>query len=149
MEIKNLTPFLAVSGQITQGDIGTLAMRGYHTIINNRPDEEGEEQPSSDELERAARRHGLDYRHIPVVPGQLTDEKVAEFAAAMNEVKAPVLAFCRTGNRSASLWALNEAHHLDPDAILKTTQQAGYDLHGLRARLDAVAEAGTLDRRGK
>ena len=141
MKTKTLTPFLAVSGQIGETDIGSLASRGFQTIINNRPDAEGEGQPSSDELEKAARRHGMDYRHIPVVPGQLTNEKVAEFAATMEEVKGPVLAFCRTGNRSASLWALTEARNLDPELILKTASEAGYDLNGLRPRLDELAGA--------
>lgn len=143
MQTKTLTPFLAVSGQIDPGDIGSLAVRGFHTIINTRPDDEGEGQPSSEELEKAARSHGMDYRHIPVVPGQLTDEKVAEFATAVDEVKGPALAFCRTGNRAASLWALTEARHLDPDVILSTTADAGYDLSGLRSRLDSIAGAGT------
>lgn len=143
MDTKTLTPFLAVSGQIDAGDIGSLASRGFHTIINNRPDGEGEGQPSSLELEVAARGHGMDYRYIPVVPGQLTDEKVAEFAAAMSEVRGPALAFCRTGNRAASLWALTEARHLDPQVILRTTADAGFDLSGLGARLDALAGAGT------
>lgn len=143
MEIKTLTPFLAVSGQIDAGDIGSLASRGFHTIINNRPDGEGQGQPTFQELEEAARRHGMGYRHIPIVPGQLTDDKVAEFAAAMDEVKGPALAFCRTGNRSASLWALSEARHLDPEAILRTTADAGYDLSGLRPRLEAIAGSAT------
>ncbi len=141
MDAKTLTPFLAVSGQIGEGDIGSLAALGYHTIVNNRPDGEGEGQPSSDDLEKAALRHGMEYRYIPIAPGQLTDDRVAEFAATMGEVKGPVLAFCRTGNRSASLWALSEARHLDPDVILKSTADAGYDLQGLRSRLDAVAGA--------
>jgi sulfide:quinone oxidoreductase len=148
METKTLTPFLAVSGQIGEDDIGSLASRGYHTIINNRPDEEEEGQPSSDELENAARRHGMEYRHIPVVSGQLTDEKVAAFAATLEEVRGPVLAFCRTGNRSVSLWALSEARHLDPEAILKTVSEAGYDLNGLRPRLDEVAGATAPPRQG-
>lgn len=139
METKTLTPFLAVSGQINEGDIGSLSSLGYHTIINNRPDGEDEGQPSSDQLEKAVQRHGMDYRHIPITPGQLTDEKVEEFAAAMSDVKGPVLAFCRTGNRSASLWALSEARHLDPDVIVMTASRAGYDLSGLRPRLDEIA----------
>lgn len=143
METKTLTPFLAVSGQIDKGDIGSLSSLGYHTIINNRPDGESEGQPSSGELEKAAQRHGMDYRHIPITPGQLTDDKVEEFAAAMSDVKGPVLAFCRTGNRSASLWALSEARHLDPNVILMTVSKAGYDLSGLRPRLDEIAGSGS------
>jgi sulfide:quinone oxidoreductase len=47
-----------------------------------------------------------------------------------------VLAFCRTGTRSTTLWALSEAGHLDPDAILATAAEAGYDLSALKPRLD-------------
>lgn len=139
MDIRPLTPFLSVSPQIGTGDVGTLAAQGFHAVINNRPDGEGEGQPSSAEIEAAARRCGLDYRHIPITPGQLTEDKIAAFRAALGQLKGPVLAFCRTGNRSASLWALSEAHHLDPAALLKTTAEAGYDLGGLRPRLDAMA----------
>ena len=143
METKTLTPSLSVSGQIEPDDIGSLASRGYRAIINNRPDGEGEGQPRSDELEQAARRHGMDYRHIPIVPGQLTDDKVAEFAAAMDEVKGPALAFCRTGNRSAAMWALAEARNRDADSILKSAEAAGYDLKGLRPRLESIRGAGS------
>lgn len=142
MDIRPLTPFLSVSPQIGTGDVGTLAAHGFHAIINNRPDGEGEGQPDSAEIEAAARRRGLDYRHIPITPGQLTEDKVAAFRAALDELKGPVLAFCRTGNRSASLWALSEAHRLDPASLLKTTTGAGYDLSGLRPRLDALAGIG-------
>lgn len=55
----------------------------------------------------------------------------------MHELPAPALAFCRTGARSATLWALSQAGHLSMDAILKTAKQAGYDLSDLRAKLDA------------
>jgi sulfide:quinone oxidoreductase len=148
MDIRPLTPFLSVSPQINIGDLGTLAAQGFHAVINNRPDGEGEGQPSSADVEAAARRCGLDYRHIPITPGQLTDAEVAAFRAALDELKGPVLAFCRTGSRSASLWALAEAHHLDTAVLLKTTASAGYDLSGLRARLDALTGSGTPVPRG-
>jgi sulfide:quinone oxidoreductase len=71
-----------------------------------------------------------------VVSGKITDEDVASFAQALDEVKGPVLAFCRTGTRSATLWALAEARHLAPEAILATAAEAGYDLAALKPRLD-------------
>jgi sulfide:quinone oxidoreductase len=139
MDIRPLTPFLSVSPQIGTGDLSTLAERGFHAIINNRPDGEGEGQPSSSDIEAAARRSNLEYRHIPITPGELTDDKVTAFRDALAELKGPVIAFCRTGNRSASLWALSEAHHLDPATLLKTTASAGYDLKGLLPRLNTLA----------
>lgn len=147
MDIRPLTPSLSVSAQIAAGDVDTLRAQGFQAIINNRPDQEGEGQPSSAEIEAAARQCGLDYRHIPVTPGQLTDEKVAAFRGALDELKGPVLAFCRTGSRSASLWALAEAHRVDPTLLLKATTAAGYDLSGLRVRLEIRAGSSALPSR--
>jgi sulfide:quinone oxidoreductase len=136
MKIAKLTPFLAVSPQIAEADLGALAAQGFRAVINNRPDGEAEDQPGSAALSAAAGRVGLEYRHVPVVSGKITDDDVAAFAQALDEVKGPVLAFCRTGTRSTTLWALAEARHLDPEAILATAAEAGYDLAALRPRLD-------------
>ena len=136
MKIAKLTPFLAVSPQIAEADLGALAAQGFRAVINNRPDGEAEDQPSSAALAAAAGRVGLEYRHVPVVSGKITDDDVAAFAQALDEVKGPVLAFCRTGTRSTTLWALAEARHLDPDAILATAAEAGYDLAALKPRLE-------------
>ncbi|HWA49093.1 MAG TPA: TIGR01244 family sulfur transferase [Dongiaceae bacterium] len=135
--IKRLTPFLSVAPQISLGDVGTLSAHGYRAIISNRPDGEGEGQPTGAEIAAAAKYSGLDFRHVPVVSGKIRDEDVAAFTAAMAELQGPVLAFCRTGTRSTSLWALSEAHHLDPAAILRTAQSIGYDLSALEDRLQA------------
>jgi len=141
-KIAQLTPFLSVSPQVKEADLGIVASQGYKSIINNRPDGEAEDQPSAGEMAEAARRNGLDYRHIPVVSGKVTDEDVTAFAEALTELRGPVLAYCRTGTRSTTLWALSEAGHLTPDAVLSATQRAGYDLEGLRSRLDTRWQGG-------
>ena len=133
--VKKLTPFLSVIGQIQPADMADVASSGFLTVINNRPDEEGEGQPSSAQLAAAAHASGLEYHHLPVVAGQIQDENISDFAQLLAQVKGPVLAFCRTGTRSSSLWALSEAHHLAPNAIIEAAQVAGYDLSGLLPRL--------------
>lgn len=134
--IKRLTPFIAVAAQLEPADMGTLAASGFRTVINNRPDHEGEGQPSSAAMQAAAEASGLDYHHLPVVSGQITDTDVEAFRTLLDQVKGPALAFCRSGTRSTTLWALAEAHHLDPDALLATARDAGYDLAALRPRLE-------------
>lgn len=104
MDLNHLSPTFATAPQLQPADIGPLAAAGFKGIINNRPDNEGPGQPHSDEIEAEAKRHGLVYRHIPVVPGEATDADVRAFAAALAEAGGPVVAFCRTGNRAASLW---------------------------------------------
>ncbi len=139
MEIHQLTPFLSVSPQITAADVGVAASLGFKAIICNRPEMESQDQPGMQAIREAAERHGLEWHYQPVVSGQITDADVARFAELMNQLKGPVLAFCRTGTRCSTLWALSEAPSLDVDAILKTTAAAGYDLSAQRERLEQLA----------
>ncbi len=147
MDIKQIAPDLSVSDQIQPQDVGIAATRGFRSIIINRPDGEASDQPASAALVEAATRHGLEVRYLPIVPGKMTDADVAAFRDALHELPAPVLAFCRTGTRSVSLWALSQAGHLSTAAILGTAEAAGYDLSGLTSRLDArdaAADAASL-----
>ncbi|KFJ90971.1 beta-lactamase [Pseudomonas sp. 1-7] len=134
--LKRLTPFFAVAAQLQPADMGALAAAGFRSVINNRPDNEGEGQPSSEAMRAAALASGLDYHYLPVVSGQISDADVSAFSQLLNQVRGPVLAFCRTGTRSSSLWALSEAHHLDPLALLSAAREQGYDLTGLAPRLE-------------
>ncbi len=134
--IKRLTPFLSVAAQLQPTDMALLAGSGFRCVINNRPDNEGEGQPNSEAIRQAAEASGLEYHHLPVISGQIADADVAAFRALLGRIKGPALAFCRTGTRSASLWALAEAHHLDPQVLLQTARQADYDLSGLLPRLE-------------
>lgn len=79
--------------------------KGYRSVINNRPDlEGGTEQPTSASLEEAARNAGIDYVFQPVVAGKITQLDIEAFARHYNELPKPILMFCRTGNRSSSLY---------------------------------------------
>jgi len=60
-------------------------------------------------------------------------------AAALARFDGPVLAYCRTGTRSTTLWALTQAGALPADAIIATAAKAGYDLTGVRPELEAAA----------
>ncbi|WP_308909235.1 TIGR01244 family sulfur transferase [Pseudokordiimonas caeni] len=139
MDIRKIGPGLSVSPQIREMEIGILAAQGFKGIVCNRPDGEEDDQPASAALQAAAERHGLAWRNIPVVSGAIADKDVTAFREALAELEGPVLAFCRTGTRSATLWALAEAGHLSVDAILSTVHEAGYDLSGQRERLQGTA----------
>jgi sulfide:quinone oxidoreductase len=104
MDLTRLSNGVAVRPQIHLQEIADIAAAGFKGIINNRPDGEAPDQPASIELEAEAKRHGLRYWHIPVVPGEATQRDADAFAAALREAGGPVVAFCRTGNRSTSLW---------------------------------------------
>jgi sulfide:quinone oxidoreductase len=140
-ETRQITPAFAVAGQLRPEDLPGIAAKGFRTIVNNRPDGEEPGQPSSDTLAAEARRLGLAWRDLPLVPGQFSDEQARALAQTLDELQGPVLAFCRSGRRSAALWALAEARRRDPDAILAAARAAGCDLEALRPRLAALAGA--------
>ena len=95
------------AGQIGPEHIVQVVEKGFKSIVNNRPDfEGGAEQPSSAQIEQAARDAGLDYVYQPVVAGQITELDVHAFAEHYNELPKPILMFCRTGNRSNNLYQL-------------------------------------------
>jgi sulfide:quinone oxidoreductase len=135
IRLATLTPLLSVTSQLVEADVANAAARGFRSLINNRPDGEEQGQPSSAMIEAAARRAGLAYRHLPVTPGLIRDQDVEAMAAALLALPAPVLAFCRSGTRSATLWALTQAGALEPEAILRTCAAAGFALEPVRARL--------------
>lgn len=109
MEYTRLSEQLATAPQVRPEDLREIAASGFVGVINNRPDAEAADQPSSLELGAEAKRVGLAYWHVPVTPGVMTEKDVRDFAAALNEAKGPVLAFCRTGNRSTALWKASQA----------------------------------------
>lgn len=136
MNPKQLTDSLMVSTQIEADDIARAAEAGVRMIVNNRPDEEEPEQPKSEELHQLADRHGIAYRHIPVTPGEIDEADIAAFDRALCEADGQILAFCRTGTRSATLWALAQAGKRPTDELLDTARNAGYGLDALKPRLD-------------
>ena len=95
------------AGQISPEQVVQVAEKGFKSIINNRPDMEGgPEQPTSAQIEDAARVADEDYVYQPVVAGQITELDVRAFANHFNELPKPILMFCRSGNRSNNLYQL-------------------------------------------
>lgn len=138
MQIHALSDTLSVSPQIDIADLATLAARGFRSVINNRPDDEEAGQPRNAELAQAAQAAGLGYLHLPVISGQWQIGQADAFGDALASLPGPILAFCRTGTRSASLWACQAARTQDVSSVLARTRAAGYDLSSLTPRLEAA-----------
>jgi sulfide:quinone oxidoreductase len=128
MNIKQLTQNISVSGQIKHSDMMSLAKLGFKTVINNRPDREIPFQPRSKTLAARAKRAGISYLYLPVISGGITQKNVDDFAVLLAKAQGPVFAFCRTGTRSANLWAMANPDHLPSDDITDIGAKAGYTL---------------------
>ena len=135
MDIKSLTAELSVSPQVTAADLPAIAAAGFRSIICNRPDGEGSDQPVFEEISRAATDQGLQARYLPAESGKVTDEQGGAFGTMMAELPKPVLAFCRTGMRSTTMWALSQAGAMPLPQIIERSSKAGFDLKGVVRRI--------------
>lgn len=135
MGLHTLSDRLSVSPQISADDVAALKQQGFRAIICNRPDGEGNDQPSFAEIEKAAKSHGLEAVYQPVVSGKVEDGDADAFSDALARLPGPVLAYCRTGTRSATLWSLSQAGKGDMSEILGKTKAAGFDMSGVVRRI--------------
>jgi len=137
MAFKKITTDISVSEQISVAEVQIAADAGFKTVVCNRPTSEPG-QPETDEMKGAITAAGMKYIYQPVVSGGVTFEDVAAFGELMASADKPILAYCRSGTRCSTLWALSEAPTRDIDEILHLTSEAGYDYSGMRGTLESL-----------
>ena len=135
MELKRINDDISVSPQISPDDMPALKAAGFVTVINNRPDGETPDQPTSATMQAAAEAAGLSYHYIPLGRDGVSPEMVEETTAALEGSDGPVLAFCRSGTRSTTLWALSQAGKMPAQEIVSQAAHAGYDMSHLLGHL--------------
>lgn len=138
MQPKRLSDRFFVTSQIAPAELQALADGGFRSIIGNRPDGEERGQPEWATIEQAAQEAGMEARHIPLTAGAIGEADVSAFATALEELPTPILGFCRTGMRSASIWALSNAGKRPAEQLIAAAAEAGYDLSQLRDRIGQV-----------
>ena len=103
--IKRIDEFFSVSGQIAPTDLPSLAALGFASVICNRPDHEGgPDQPDHVAMQQAAQALGLSFAYLPVLTTGATPGQAQQLQDLLRELPKPVLAYCRTGNRSSKLY---------------------------------------------
>ncbi len=134
-DIRKVTDGFAVAPQIEEAHVQAIADAGFKTIIANRPDGEGGiEQPRMGAIRTKAEALGLTFVAIPF-SGAPTPDILERFGAALAEAPSPVLAYCRTGTRSVTAWALTHGGQGMGDEVVDAAAGAGYDLSALRPLL--------------
>ncbi|MGN6156045.1 MAG: TIGR01244 family sulfur transferase [Sphingomicrobium sp.] len=126
--IRKLDDTTSVSGQIQPADVAGLKASGISMIVCNRPDEEEPGQPTAAEVQQAARAQGIEFRHVPIIRG-IGPSDVEAMQEALDAATGKLLAYCRTGNRSALTWAVaRRGQGASVEEIRAAVTGAGYDL---------------------
>lgn len=141
MAFKRLDDGMSVSPQLSFDDIDRAAREGYRAIISNRPDGEDAGQPDAATIRAEAERHGLAFAHIPIIPGKAADGDADAMRHALDRLPKPILGFCRSGARAATLWALANADRSEPTTLIRQASGAGHDIAGLEPALRRRAKA--------
>nr|WP_284046920.1 TIGR01244 family sulfur transferase [Halomonas llamarensis] len=140
VNIHELEPGFAISEAVTPDDLEDVAARGFKSVICNRRPGEAEDHPDDKSLSTKAQSLGLEWRCIPVTPGEYSDADIAAFGRALDELPTPILAFCRSGKRAVHLWAhaKSQEESCDIPALLTAAHKAGHDLEDRRSALEAA-----------
>lgn len=134
-DIRQVTDYFSVAPQISEADIDEIAAAGFKTVIANRPDGEGGvDQPRMGSIRARAEEKGLTFVALPF-SGAPTPEIIERMQSILAEAPAPALAYCRTGTRSITAWALTHGGQGQSDEIIDAAAAAGYDLSGLKSLL--------------
>ena len=135
MELKRINDHVSVSPQISPDDIAAIKAAGFVAIVNNRPDGESLDQPSSATMQAAVEAAGLSYHYIPLGRDGVSPEMVEQSRAVFEGSTGPVFCYCRSGTRSTTLWALSQAGKMPAQEIVSAAAHAGYDMSHLLGHL--------------
>ena len=131
LELKRINDDVSVAPQISPDDMPAIKAAGFATVINNRPDGEAFDQPSNAVMKAAAEAAGLAYHFIPLGRDGVSPDLIEEERAALEGSNGPVLAYCRSGTRSTTLWALSQAGKMPAQEIVAQAAHAGYEMSHL------------------
>ncbi|WP_068088157.1 TIGR01244 family sulfur transferase [Polycladidibacter stylochi] len=104
LRVSKLDDNFSVCGQPSLEDLEQIKQMGFNAIICNRPDNEAPGQVSFYELSGAAEKLGIASAYVPVSHGEDPAEATQKMAEALQKLPGPILAYCRSGARSSTIW---------------------------------------------
>lgn len=130
-DFRKVTDAFSVAPQIGLEDIDAAKAAGFRTLICNRPDGEGGPgQPLIADMKAHAESLGLTFLALPFA-GAPSAQIAAQQGALIDSAEKPVLAYCRSGTRSITAWALSQSGQGHAKSIISAAADAGYDLSSL------------------
>lgn len=134
---------VSVSGQLDPNDMKDVAAAGFTAVVNNRPDGEAFfGQPKTADLRAAAEAAGLKFLDLPFPGPRATPDQVRALADLLASGDDRVVAFCKSGMRSALLWgAASMANGRSLEEVLQSARNAGQELSGAAELMVGLAQA--------
>lgn len=138
-DIRQITADYSVAPQITVADVPAIAEAGFRMVICNRPESEVSPAESTSVMRAAVEAAGMVWAENSFSSNMLTLGNVEAQRELAAGADGPVLAYCRSGTRSATVWALAQAGQMAAEDIIAAAGRAGYPMDGLRPTIEALA----------
>ena len=135
-EITPITLEFAIGPQPTAKDFAAVRNAGYAAVLNVRPDDENGNYLVSGDARPLAENQGLTYAHSPSNNHALFETDIIDrFERALTELPKPIFAHCKSGTRTAILWALVASRYRDAEEVIALCRpRRRSDSSGTRSR---------------
>jgi len=139
--VQALDDRVSVAGQLEPDDMRDVAAAGFIAVVNNRPDREALfGQPRTADLKQAAEAAGMIFLDLPFSGPRASPDQVRALAELLAAHDGKILAFCKSGMRSALLWgAAAMAGGKSLEEVLNAARSAGQNLDAARDVMTALA----------
>ena len=141
-EITPITPEFAIGPQPAADDFSVIREAGYTAVLNVRPDDETGEYLVSANARLLAEDQGLTYAHSPSDNHALFETDIIDqFERTLTELPKPIFAHCKSGTRTAILWALVASRQREVKDVIADLREAGQEIEFLEDELrESAAE---------
>ena len=141
-EITPITLEFGIGPQPTAKDFAAVRIAGYAAVLNVRPDNENGNYLVSGDARPLAENQGLTYAHSPSNNHALFETDIIDrFERALTELPKPIFAHCKSGTRTAILWALVASRHRKTKDVIADLRDAGQEIEFLEDELrESAAE---------
>ena len=133
MNLRPITPKIAIAGQPTEEQLQELKKSGYVGVINLRNDGEPEQPMTTAAEGEVVRTLGMEYLHRGFGGTPLTSEAVTSVCDFLDRhAEQSVLVHCRSGGRAAALVLLQQAraHKWSADEAVSKGKAMGLEVAG-------------------
>lgn len=120
---------ITVGAQPSREELQKLKEEGFRSVINLREAGEQEQPLSPQEEGKQAGELGLEYEHIPVSMGAMSEDKVNQFRERLANLPGPVFVHCRSGKRAGAFTMMHTAvvRGMSGEEALQQAKDMGFE----------------------
>ncbi|MEO0496644.1 MAG: sulfur transferase domain-containing protein [Pseudomonadota bacterium] len=110
IEARRVADDYVVTGQICVEHLPMIVQAGFKSVLCTRPDGEDPGQTDFETIAAEAEKLGLKACKIDVLGHiGITPDNLTQFIDAWEDLPRPIFAYCRSGQRAATLHAMAES----------------------------------------